>query len=72
MRLGANCLSKIGIDWGHYLCIPGLSPFELYGALDEVVDKSLWMADKEKIVNEEKDSDDNGYPMDFYSKSGEP
>jgi len=64
---------RLSIDWGHYFCVPVLSPFELYVALGEVVDKSLWVADEEKeVANEEKYSDENGYPMDFYSNSGGP
>jgi len=65
---------RLSIDWGHYFCIPVLSPFELYVALGEVVDSSLWVAseDKEDGLEEKDDNQDDGYPMDFYSNSGGP
>ena len=62
---------RLSIDWGHYFCVPVLSPFELFVALGEVVDPSLWVADDEK-KEESVEDHDNGYPMDFYSKSGGP
>ncbi|KAL7530771.1 hypothetical protein ACHAXR_003663 [Thalassiosira sp. AJA248-18] len=55
---------RLSIDWGHYFCVPVLSPFELFVALGEVADSSLWVAGEEK--------EEDGYPMDFYSKSGGP
>ncbi|EED93354.1 predicted protein [Thalassiosira pseudonana CCMP1335] len=47
---------RLSIDWGHYFCVPVLSPFELFVAFGEVVDTT----------------DEGGYPMDFYSKGGGP
>eukprot|EP00580_Thalassiosira_gravida_P019920 CAMPEP_0201659230 /NCGR_PEP_ID=MMETSP0494-20130426/2056_1 /ASSEMBLY_ACC=CAM_ASM_000839 /TAXON_ID=420259 /ORGANISM="Thalassiosira gravida, Strain GMp14c1" /LENGTH=611 /DNA_ID=CAMNT_0048136641 /DNA_START=44 /DNA_END=1879 /DNA_ORIENTATION=- len=64
---------RLSIDWGHYFCVSVLSPFELYVALGEVVDTSLWSADEEKKDGAEgEDMHDDGYPMDFYTKSGGP
>ena len=53
---------RLSIDWGHFFVVPVLSPFELYVAIGEVADPSLW-----STGDEEK-----GYPMDFYSKTGGP
>ncbi|KAL7515906.1 hypothetical protein ACHAWX_000982 [Stephanocyclus meneghinianus] len=47
---------RLSIDWGHYFCVPVLSPFELFVALGEVPDSSST----------------GDYPMDFYSKNGGP
>ena len=63
---------RLSIDWGHYFCVPVLSPFELFVALGEVVDTSLWSAADEGEEKEEKTNDVDGYPMDFYSKAGGP
>ncbi|KAL9187885.1 hypothetical protein ACHAXT_006263 [Thalassiosira profunda] len=61
---------RLSIDWGHYFCVPVLSPFELFVAFGEVADASLWVAAEEK--EETTEEHENGYPMDFYSKSGGP
>jgi len=61
---------RLSIDWGHYFCVPVLSPFELFVALGEVVDPTLWSADEEKEGSIE--DQDVGYPMDFYSNKGGP
>jgi len=58
------CL-RLSIDWGHFFCVPVLSPFELFVALGEVVDPSIWSAEEEK--GESSIEDEIGYPMDFYS-----
>lgn len=64
---------RLSIDWGHYFCVPVLSPFELFVAFGEVVDSTLWNASDDNVVqNESNDSDEGGYPMDFYSKGGGP
>jgi len=64
---------RLSIDWGHHFCVPVLSPFEMYVALGEVTDSSLWVAKEEKEEEAtERDSMEDGYPMDFYSKSGGP
>lgn len=64
---------RLSIDWGHYFCVPVLSPFELFVALGEVVDTSLWVAgDEEKEGGSTEEVDVAAYPMDFYSKSGGP
>mmetsp|Transcript_2359 Transcript_2359/g.4334 ORF Transcript_2359/g.4334 Transcript_2359/m.4334 type:complete len:655 (-) Transcript_2359:1101-3065(-) len=65
---------RLSIDWGHHFCVPVLSPFELFVALGEVVGTSLWVAedDDAEDAKEEKVDDTDGYPMDFYSKSGGP
>jgi 2-(3-amino-3-carboxypropyl)histidine synthase len=60
---------RLSIDWGHYFCVPVLSPFELFVALGEVVDPSLWVANDSE---ETREKEEDGYPMDFYSKSGGP
>jgi 2-(3-amino-3-carboxypropyl)histidine synthase len=62
---------RLSIDWGHHFCVPVLSPFELFVALGEVVDSTLWSAAEEKDEGDQKEND-QGYPMDFYSKSGGP
>ena len=62
---------RLSIDWGHYFCVPVLSPFELFVALGEVADPSLWVAKsegKEETANSEENA--AGYPMDFYSQNG--
>ena len=61
---------RLSIDWGHYFCVPVLSPFELFVALGEVVDTSLWSAEEEK--EDSIEDDETGYPMDFYSNKGGP
>lgn len=58
---------RLSIDWGHYFCVPVLSPFELFVALGEVIDTSLWAAEEKSVEDE-----DEGYPMDFYSNKGGP
>ena len=64
---------RLSIDWGHYFCVPVLSPFELFVALGEVVDTSLWVAgDEETEGGSTEEVDAAAYPMDFYSKSGGP
>ena len=71
---------RLSIDWGHYFCVPVLSPYELFVAMGEVVDSSLWKAEEDEVREENemvggidgRVSQDNGYPMDFYSKSGGP
>jgi 2-(3-amino-3-carboxypropyl)histidine synthase len=64
---------RLSIDWGHYFCVPVLSPYELFVAMGEVMDTSLWKAvEEEEERQDEKVKDDDGYPMDFYSKSGGP
>ena len=72
---------RLSIDWGHYFCVPVLSPYELFVAMGEVVDSSLWKAIGEDEAREEEElvagmggqvRHENGYPMDFYSKSGGP
>ena len=72
---------RLSIDWGHYFCVPVLSPYELFVAMGEVVDSSLWKAISEDEAREEEElvagmdgqvRHENGYPMDFYSKSGGP
>lgn len=64
---------RLSIDWGHFFCTPVLSPFELFVALGEVADPTLWSAaDEEAKGGEEKCGENPGYPMDFYSKSGGP
>ena len=61
---------RLSIDWGHYFCVPVLSPFELYVAFGEVDNAALWVADEEKT--DSTDDLDDQYPMDFYTKSGGP
>ncbi|KAL7477239.1 hypothetical protein ACHAW6_003053 [Cyclotella cf. meneghiniana] len=67
---------RLSIDWGHYFCVPVLSPFELFVALGEVPDSSLWsVGDNEDGTSESNDHSDGStgdYPMDFYSKNGGP
>jgi len=70
---------RLSIDWGHYFCVPVLSPFELFVALGQVVDTSLWVAAGDEESKGEEGSEDSrsqdnkeGYPMDFYSKEGGP
>jgi len=64
---------RLSIDWGHYFCVSVLSPFELYVALGEVIDSSLWSADEEKKDGTKpEDMHEDGYPMDFYTKTGGP
>ena len=62
---------RLSIDWGHYFCVPVLSPFELYVAFGEVENAGLWVADEEKSSGNADDPTDQ-YPMDFYTKSGGP
>jgi len=62
---------RLSIDWGHYFCVPVLSPFELYVAFGEVESASLWVAEEEKTGETVDDLTDQ-YPMDFYTKSGGP
>jgi 2-(3-amino-3-carboxypropyl)histidine synthase len=61
---------RLSIDWGHYFCVPVLSPFELYVAFGEVENAALWVADEEKT--DSTDDLEDQYPMDFYTKSGGP
>jgi len=61
---------RLSIDWGHYFCVPVLSPFELYVAFGEVDNAALWVADEEKADINDDLTDQ--YPMDFYTKSGGP
>ena len=61
---------RLSIDWGHYFCVPVLSPFELYVAFGEVENAALWVADEEKT--DTSDDLEDQYPMDFYTKSGGP
>ena len=63
---------RLSIDWGHYFCVPVLSPFELFVALGQVVDTSLWVAAGDEESKGENSQDKEGYPMDFYSKEGGP
>jgi len=64
---------RLSIDWGHYFCVPVLSPFELFVALGEVAHSSLCAGDEEKKEGiEKKDGLEDAYPMDFYSNSGGP
>ncbi len=70
---------RLSIDWGHYFCVPVLSSYELFVAMGEVVDSSLWKAEEDEAREENivggidgRVGQDNGYPMDFYSKSGGP
>ena len=69
---------RLSIDWGHYFCVPVLSPFELFVALGQVVDTSLWVAAGDEESKGEEGTEDSssqdkeGYPMDFYSKEGGP
>lgn len=64
---------RLSIDWGHYFCVPVLNPYELFVAMGEVVDTSSWKAvEEDEKRHDEKVNDDDGYPMDFYSKSGGP
>jgi 2-(3-amino-3-carboxypropyl)histidine synthase len=62
---------RLSIDWGHYFCVPVLSPFELYVAFGEVENAALWVAEEEKTGETVDDLTDQ-YPMDFYTKSGGP
>ena len=62
---------RLSIDWGHYFCVPVLSPFELYVAFGEVENAALWVAEEEKTDGNDDDLT-NQYPMDFYTKSGGP
>ena len=62
---------RLSIDWGHYFCVPVLSPFELYVAFGEVESAALWVAEEEKTGEPVEDLTDQ-YPMDFYTKSGGP
>lgn len=62
---------RLSIDWGHYFCVPVLSPFELYVAFGEVESAALWVAEEEKSGEPVDDLTDQ-YPMDFYTKSGGP
>ena len=62
---------RLSIDWGHYFCVPVLSPFELYVAFGEVENAALWVAEEEKTGEPVDDLTDQ-YPMDFYTKSGGP
>ena len=62
---------RLSIDWGHYFCVPVLSPFELYVAFGEVESAALWVAEEEKTGEAVDDLTDQ-YPMDFYTKSGGP
>mmetsp|Transcript_17590 Transcript_17590/g.29785 ORF Transcript_17590/g.29785 Transcript_17590/m.29785 type:complete len:591 (+) Transcript_17590:2-1774(+) len=62
---------RLSIDWGHYFCVPVLSPFELYVAFGEVENAALWVAEEEK-TDETADDLTDQYPMDFYTKSGGP
>jgi len=74
---------RLSVDWGHHFCVPVLSPFELFVALGEVADPSLWsehdeyfgsdqLSDAEEERKTDPESDISGYPMDFYSKDGGP
>eukprot|EP00956_Cyclotella_meneghiniana_P024051 scaffold47941_cov22-Cyclotella_meneghiniana.AAC.1 len=68
---------RLSIDWGHYFCVPVLSPFELFVALGEVADSSLWSANDDNPERDERETtinavEEDGYPMDFYSKAGGP
>eukprot|EP00956_Cyclotella_meneghiniana_P039114 scaffold165813_cov46-Cyclotella_meneghiniana.AAC.1 len=68
---------RLSIDWGHYFCVPVLSPFELFVALGEVADSSLWSANDDNRERDEGETtinavEEDGYPMDFYSKAGGP
>jgi diphthamide synthase subunit DPH2 len=71
-------LLNSSIDWGHYFCVPVLSPFELFVALGEVADSTLWSASLTDDTKQEGESNgtandvEGAYPMDFYSKSGGP
>jgi 2-(3-amino-3-carboxypropyl)histidine synthase len=62
---------RLSIDWGHYFCVPVLSPFELYVAFGEVENAALWVAEEEEETGINDDLTDQ-YPMDFYTKSGGP
>ena len=62
---------RLSIDWGHYFCVPVLSPFELYVVFGEVDIAALWMAEEEK-PGENDDCMNGRYPMDFYTNSGGP
>ncbi|KAL7471546.1 hypothetical protein ACHAXS_011840 [Conticribra weissflogii] len=76
---------RLSVDWGHYFCVPVLSPFELFVALGEVADPSLWSVQDEchggdqvgvsgekEEKKKELDRDVSAYPMDFYSHNGGP
>eukprot|EP00804_Cyclotella_cryptica_P004611 CCRYP_006922-RD/>CCRYP_006922-RD protein AED:0.20 eAED:0.20 QI:0/0.8/0.66/1/0.4/0.33/6/385/593 len=67
---------RLSIDWGHYFCVPVLSPFELFVALGEVPDSNLWSdnnkEDGTNASNEQSNGFEGDYPMDFYSKNGGP
>jgi 2-(3-amino-3-carboxypropyl)histidine synthase len=67
------------VDWGHYFTVPVLSPFELFVALGEVADSTLWsgatsaVEEEEQHITSKQGGDiEGGYPMDFYSKAGGP
>ena len=53
---------RLSVDWGHYLSgdqsVPVLNPYELFVALDST--NKLWR------------SEDESYPMDYYSQDGGP